>query len=315
MKKLVTFLFLTINGVTTADMYTGMVESSQTQVINMPQVRGWQAKIAEMIDEGTFVEEGDFLVRIDGSEVDSTIESKVEQLDVFKASAKRDMIQIDIDLNNANLAFEKAKVDRKVAQLKADVPVNFIGELEYKERQLTLKKSIKDLNDAENELIAIKQKKKEKQIEVELGLEQKQNELAHWQGQLEALSIKATQSGYVIYAAHPWTGSKYQVGDQANSGMEIMKVSKKQNMKVKAWVNAIDVPQISTGNPVKVTFDALPNAQVNGEITEISSGGRDKKDWGDGLYYEIEVSLNGAEGIELLPGMSALIKLENNSEV
>lgn len=292
-----------------AQMFTGMVESSQTQVVNMPQVRSWQGKISEMVEEGTFVEVGDFLVRIDGSEVDSTIESKVEQLDVFRATAKQSMIQIDIDLNNANLAYEKAKVDRKVAQLKADVPVNFIGELEYKERQLALKKSIKTLDEAENKLKATRQKKTEKQLEINLGLEQKQNDLAYWQGQLDSLTIKATQSGYVIYASHPWTGSKYQVGDQANSGMEIMKVSKKQNMKVKAWVNAIDIPKMTEGKAVYVSFDALPNVQVNGEITAISSGGRDKKDWGDGLYYEVEISLNNADDIELLPGMSALVKL------
>lgn len=309
MNKLMTFLILATASITHADMYTGMVESSQTQVINMPQVRGWQAKISEMVDEGSFVEPGDFLVRIDGSEVDSTIESKIEQLDVFKASAKRDMIQIEIDLNNAKLAFERAKVDRKVAQLKADVPINFIGELEFKERQLALKKSIKDLNDSENELKAITQNKLEKELEVKLGLEQKEQELAHWQGQLAALSITANQSGYVIYGAHPQTGSKYQVGDQANSGMEILRVSKKQNMKVKAWVNAIDIPKISEGRMVKVSFDALPNAQINGEITTISSGGRDKKDWGDGLYYEVEVSLNGADDIGLLPGMSALVNI------
>lgn len=309
MKKILIPIFLFVTALSHADMYTGTVESSQTQVINMPQVRGWQAKISEMIDEGTYVEAGDFLVRIDGSEVDSTIESKVEQLDVFKASAKRDMIQIEIDLNNANLAFERAKVTRKVAQLKADVPVDFIGELEFKERQLALKKSIKDLNDAENELNTIIKNKQEKQLEIELGLQQKQQELTYWQGQLAALSIAADQSGYVIYAAHPRTGSKYQVGDQANSGMEILRVSKKQNMKVKAWVNAIDVPKITQGKAVKVSFDALPNAQVNGEITSISSGGRDKNDWGDGLYYEVEVSLNGADEIDLLPGMSALVKL------
>ena len=310
MKASIALCLTLVSGLGHTTLFTGVVESSQTQIINMPQVRSWQGKISEMVEEGIYVEAGDFLVRIDGSEVDSAIESKVEQLDVFKASSKRDMIQIEIDLNNANLAFEKAKVDRQVAQLKADVPVNFIGELEYKERQLALKKAIKVLSESENSLKAIQQKKREKQLEVKLGTEQKQNDLAYWQDQLDALSIKATQSGYVIYGAHPFTGSKFQVGDQANSGMEIMKVSKKQNMKVKAWVNAIDVPKIAEGHAVKVSFDALPDALISGEITSVSSGGRDKKDWGDGLYYEIEVSLNGAEAIDLLPGMSALIQLQ-----
>ena len=310
MKTLFAISLLILSWPNQAAMFTGVVESSQTQIINMPQVRSWQGKISEMVEEGTFVETGDFLVRIDGSELDSTIEGKVEQLDVFKASAKRDMIQIDIDLNNAKLAYEKAKVDQKVAQLKANVPVNFIGELEYKERQLTLKKSTKDLSDAENELQAIEQKKQEKLLEIDLGLEQKQNDLAHWQSELESLSIKATQSGYVIYGSHPFTGSKFQVGDQASSGMEIMRVSKKQNMRVKAWVNAIDLPKIATGKAVDVSFDALPDARLIGEIAHISSGGRDKKEWGDGLYYEIEISLDEADDIGLLPGMSALINLQ-----
>lgn len=309
MKILLKSMLIMLAFNTPAKMFTGMVESSQTQVVNMPQVRSWQGKISEMTAEGTFVQEGDFLVRIDGSELDNTIESKTEQLDVFIASAKRDMIQTQIDLNNATLAYEKAQVARQVAQLKADVPVNFIGELEYKERQLTLKKSIKTLDEANNELIAIKQKQQEQQIETELGTEQKQKDLTHWQNQLDSLSIKATQSGYVIYASHPWTGSKYQIGDQANSGMEILKVSKKQNMKVTAWVNAIDIPSVTAGKPVKVAFDALPKAKVTGKITSVSAGGRDKKDWGDGLYYEVEISLNDTDDIPLLPGMSALITL------
>ena len=307
MKTLLNLLLLAVSLNCPASMFTGEVESSQTQVVSMPQVRGWQGKISEMTDEGTFVKEGDFLVRIDGSELDSTIESKTEQLDVFNASAKRDMIQIQIDLNNAQLNYERAQVTKKVAQLKADVPVNFIGELEFKERQLALKQSIKALDESKNELHAIKKNQAEKRIEFDLGKEQKEKDLAYWRNQLDSMNIKATQTGYVVYASHPWTGSKYQAGDQASSGMEILKVSKKQSMKVKAWVNAIDIPKIKKGLDVSITFDALPNAQVEGQIIDISSGGRDKKDWGNGLYYEVDISLNDANKIPLLPGMSALI--------
>jgi len=304
-KLLILFLATTCQ----AEMFTGIVESSETQVVSMPQIRGMQGKISEMAEEGIFVNKGDFLLRIDGSEIDNTIETKTEQLDVFKASSKRDMIQIDIELNDANLAFQKAKVSRKVAQLKADVPVSFIGELEYKERQLSLKKSIKSLQEAELKLKATEQKKQDKTEEIKLGLEQKQRDLDYWENQLENMTILANQSGYVIYASHPWNGNKYQAGDQANTGMEILKVSKKQNMKIIAWVNAIDIPQVTNDKTVKVSFDALPNTELNGEITKISSGGRDKKDWGNGLYYEIEISLKDSDNVPLLPGMSALIKL------
>ncbi|MFC3194996.1 HlyD family secretion protein [Marinicella sediminis] len=310
MKILIYITLLLIPSLGLSQMFTGMVESSQTQVVSMPQVRSWQGKISEMVDEGTFVKPGDFLVRIDGSELDSTIEGKIEQLDVFKASSERDIIQLQIDLNNANLNFEKAKVTRKVAQLKADVPVNFIGELEFKERQLALQKAIKALDEANNDLGAIKKKMVDKRSEIKLGLEQKEKDLAHWQNRLNSLTINATQEGYVVFAAHPQTGSKYQTGDQVSTGMEILKVSKKQNMKVTAWVNAIDIPELTVGKSVDVAFDALPEVRVAGRIKTVSSGGRDKKDWGSGLYYEIEIALENADQVPLLPGMSALVSMQ-----
>lgn len=303
---------LLIGGSASADlMITGVVESGKTQQIIMPLVRSFQGKISEMVAEGSFVETGDFVIRMDGSELDTTIESKIEALDVFKASSNRDLIQLKIEHNNANLAHEKAIVDQKVAALRANVPVNFIGELEYKERQLTLKQSIKTLDEAVKKLKEVGQKTTEKEQEITLGLKQKQDELAHWQERLASLTINAQQSGYVIYSSHPWTGSKYQTGDQVQTGMEVLKVSQKEDMKVKAWVNAIDVPKIKQGQQVTVRFDALPGVTEVGTISHISSGGHDKKDWGDGLYYEIEVDMEA--DVALLPGMSALIQVEESS--
>ncbi len=113
----------------------------------------------------------------------------------------------------------------------------------------------------------------------------------------------------MVYGSQPRTGSKYQAGDQASSGQEILRVSKKTNMQVKAWVNAIDIPVIEIGKVVSVSFDAIPDTVVVGQISKVSAGGLDKKDWGDGLYYEVEIKLNSADEIPLLPGMSALIVL------
>lgn len=311
MKKIIIGALM-ISSTSQADlMITGVVESSQTQQVIMPLVRSFQGKISEMVDEGSFVEAGDFVIRMDGSELDNTIESKIEQLDVFKASSNRDLIQLKIDRNNALLAHEKAKVDRKVAALRAEVPVNFIGELEYKERQLALKNSQKTLDEAANKVKEVAKKTSEKEAEITLGLKQKEDELAHWKKRLNSLTITAEQSGYVIYSSHPWTGSKYQIGDQVQTGMEVLKVSQKEDMKVTAWVNAIDVPKIQKGQKVTVKFDALPNVSEQGKISHISSGGHDKNDWGDGLYYEIEVEMNAQ--VPLLPGMSALIQVEEKS--
>lgn len=298
---------------TSALMLTGEVESSQTQQVTMPMVRSWRAEIADLVTEGSRVEVGDFIARIDGSDLDATIEAQKEALDVYQASSKRDMIQLRIDVNNAKLAYEKAKVDHKVASLKAGVPISFIGELEYKQRQLTLKQISKTLVDNEKKLASLKLREQEKRIEIELGLQQKQQQLAYWQERLEGLTITANQAGYVIHATQPMSGSKYQIGDQVRTGEVIVKVSKVTDMQVKTWVNAIDLPKVKKYQPVRVRFDALPSVELNGEIIAISAGGHDKKNWGSGLYYEITVDLENSDEVDLLPGMSALVYTEEAS--
>ncbi len=293
-----------------AVMLTGEVESSQTQQVTMPMVRSWRAEIADMAAEGSRVDVGDLVARIDGSDLDATIEGQKEALDVYQASSKRDMIQLKIDVNNAELAYEKAKVDHKVAELKAGVPMNFIGELAYKERQLTLKQISKILTDNNKKLAALKLREKEKQQEIELGLQQKQQQLTYWQERLASLTINANQAGYVIHATHPWNGTKFQIGDQVQTGQVIVKVSKITDMRVKAWVNAIDLPKVQENQSVEVLFDALPGIVLKGQIITISAGGHDKKNWGTGLYYEITVDLDDSDAVELLPGMSALVHIK-----
>ncbi|KAA3640797.1 MAG: HlyD family efflux transporter periplasmic adaptor subunit [Proteobacteria bacterium] len=310
MKLLVVVLFI-INWPVSALMLTGEVESSQTQEIIMPMVRSWRAEIADMATEGSRVAPGDFVVRIDGSDLDATIEAQQEALDVYVAASKRDMTQLQIDLNNAHLAYEKAQVDQQIAELKASVPLEFIGELAFKERQLALKQSLKTLADNKKKYQALQLRIKEKQKEVDLGLEQKHKELVYWQERLQNLTMNAQQDGFVIHATHPWNGTKYQIGDQVRTGLVIAKVSKTTDMRVKAWINAIDLPKISQDKVVTVQFDALPHVKLSGKISHISAGGHDKKNWGEGLYYEIIVALKNGNDIGLLPGMSALVWVED----
>ena len=291
-------------------LITGVVESSKTQSVLMPLVRSFNGKISEMAEEGSYVVEGDVLMQVDGAEVYSTIESEQESLDVFKATSKRDLINLKIEKNNAMVAYEKAKVDKKVAQVRAQVPVNFIGELEYKERQLALKQTDKALNQTQAALAEVVRKEQEKEKEIELGLEQKNKKLDYWKDRLESFSVKAQQTGYVIYGTQNWTGRKIQTGDQVQSGAEVLKVSQNGNMKIIAWINAIDIPAIQLNQTVEVAFDALPGVKTSGAIQEISAGGEDKQDWGSGLYYKVVIGLNDTDELPLLAGMSALISIQ-----
>src|SRR5690606_41817393 len=73
--------------------------------------------IADLATEGSRVEVGDLIARIDGSDLDATIEAQKEALDVYQASSKRDMIQLRIDVRSEEHTSELQSRENLVCRL------------------------------------------------------------------------------------------------------------------------------------------------------------------------------------------------------
>ena len=310
MKILLILLALNFNCYAQSIYITGAIESKSTQHVLMPLVPSFNGKISEMAEEGSAVKKGDFLLRVDGSSIDSQIESEVEQLEIFKATAIKAALDLKIELNNTKITYESARIAHKIAQMKAETPLDFIGELAYKDNQLQLKNTDKSYKKAINDLKEVRLKIVEQQKEEQLGIIQKQKKLNYLQSSLALFTTNATQEGYIIYATKAWSGEKIQVGDQMNSGSKVLRVSQNKDLQIIAWVNAIDLPKLNKNQKVSIQFDAFLDQSYNGRIISKTSGGEDKKIWGDGLYYKIMVEITDKTPGNLLLGMSALIKVD-----
>lgn len=294
---------------------TGELESRNTQHILMPLVPSFNGKISEMAPEGLFVKEGDFLVGIDGASLDSQLIAQEEELITYTATAKKNAVEFKIQLNSSQIAYETAKINFEIAEMQAQTPVDYIGELKYKQNQLQLKnsekaykKSVKDLQ--EQKIVISNDKKK-----FTLGIVQKQKKLKYLQSTLGGFNITAKQDGYIVYAAHPWTGEKIQEGDQAQTGFRLMSVSQNNDMQIVASINAIDVPRLSINQKVIIKFDAFLENSYSGKLIELSSGGSDKQVWGDALYYQATIEITDAVPEDLLIGMSAQVAINLEEKI
>ncbi len=314
--KIIIALFVLLNFQAVADttLVTGTVESKQTQRVLMPLVPSFNGKLSEMADEGTSVEEGDLLIRIDGTEVNLKIESLEEELTTFEATSKKAEIDLLIQLNTAQIAFERAGTNFKIAKMKAEVPLNYIGELAFKQNQLSQKTTEKVFQKSINDLSEVKKKQAEAKSEKQLGVAQRQKKLNFQKDLLSSYTVYAKRKGYVVNATHPWNGSKIQLGDQLQSGWPVLTVSENSDLQISAWVNAIDIPHIEPGQKVKIQFDAFMDSSYVGEITSISAGGGDRKSWGNGLYYQVTIQFKSQNKDKLLVGMSAMVEIETGVE-
>jgi HlyD family secretion protein len=96
-----------------------------------------------------------------------------------------------------------------------------------------------------------------------------------------------------------------EVGDLASSSA-IMTLSDLTNLRVLASVDETEITQIEIGQETIITFDAFPDAELQGEVLEVPIEGTLSNNV---VYYEVPISMTGGENLTLKPGMTANISL------
>jgi multidrug efflux pump subunit AcrA (membrane-fusion protein) len=290
-------------------LLTGQVFSRQAQDVIVPLTTDWQARISVMAPEGSFVEEGQVVVEFDGTEAARQLEAQSEAARTEQARTDRDLARLEKELVQAEFRLEHARVGLELAIMKADIPEGLIGSLEYADNQLAMEAAEKEIEDARNNLADKRQSLAERREQAELDLGKIEMQERWWAEMAESFVVRANQPGYIIYRNHPWTRAKFQEGDNVQTSFRIEQIADTSDLAIKVWINSIDKPRIRLDAPVRIVLDALPAIELSGRLESISDSGSKRTEWGNGIYFEGVVSLDDTSGLELLPGMSALVEV------
>jgi multidrug efflux pump subunit AcrA (membrane-fusion protein) len=119
------------------------------------------------------------------------------------------------------------------------------------------------------------------------------------QAQLEKLVVAAPFAGMV-------SAVRVRQGEWVNPGAPVLLLADLASLRVETTdLNEIDAARVSLDDPVKVTFDALPEAELSGRVVRISP----KSDEGSGVNYTVVVALE-APPAGLRWGMTAFVDIE-----
>jgi len=291
-------------------LLTGEVYSRTAQNIFVPQTSNWRATISFMAQEGMEVKPGDQVVAFDGTAVLNGLEQLREKQRTQEAIAERDLARLDKEVIQAQYAAEQAEAALELANLKAEIPKGLIGAIEHSENQLAKEREKKHLNDALKQLVEKQQRFQSRQQQADLDRQKFRLSESWSQEMLMRVSVKATQKGYVIHSNHPWTGAKFQEGDNVRTSFKVAEVADADDLALRIWVNAVDRPHIEANVPVKIFFDALPGNSVDGQIEFLSESATKRPEWGDAAYFEGTVTINTGKISGLLPGMSAMVEFD-----
>lgn len=123
--------------------------------------------------------------------------------------------------------------------------------------------------------------------------------VADTQTDLDAAILVAPFAGTVLetYVA---------ASDRIDAGAQILTLADMSALQVVASVDETTIRQISVGQKATITFDAFPTQTFRGEITAVPLQGALQ---GGVMIYDVKISLQGAEKLPLLVGMTANITI------
>jgi HlyD family secretion protein len=124
--------------------------------------------------------------------------------------------------------------------------------------------------------------------------------VANAQTALEGTKIVAPFDGTVL-------ATNVNAGDLVSSSTTILSVANLKSLQVLASIDETTIRKIANGQAATISFDAFPGQTFTGTVQSVPLEGSLQ---GGVTVYDVPISLNGAEKVPLLVGMTANVKIQ-----
>ncbi len=282
----------------------GELQAVKSVSVNVPRhVRG-NLRIVALAEDGSMVEEGDFLVQFDTSEASQEVEEHRNELEnaradlaSLKANIKSTMAQLQTTFETQKYSYEQAKL--RYEQMKYEAAAK------RREQELNLKKTELMLEQAEKKIKSQQIINKADIAKAQLKVKQAQLRLNEKLRTLDGLTLRAPIAGLVVHKEiwGPSGMAKVKVGDTPWRGMTLVEIPDLSQMMVKAKINEIHISQVSEGQQAIVKVDALSDETFYGQVARVAKLATRERG-SDIKEFDIEILLKGTDP-RLRPGMTA----------
>ena len=287
----------------------GNVESAQNEDIrcNVESMSG--VLIVWIIPEGTAVEEGEVLVRLDSS----NLEERLANQEILVLNTEAAKIQAAADLRVAELALdeyekgtlvkERITIRNKILKVQEDkdraidnrdytkklYAQGYVSDLQLKADDVRLEQLQNDLESAEKEKFVLEEYTKPKMFEqysanIETAKTQKlsaerRNSIEttrknYLEKQVAYCTIRAPKAGQVVYASPsgPFRRDNEIIkeGNTARERQVLLRLPDPKQMQVAGMVNEASVSLVKVGQPATITLQAMPNQVFNGTVKQVN---------------------------------------------
>ena len=292
---------------------TGELQAKKAEKIRGPEgMRAagiWQTQIADLVAEGTVVKEGDYVGRLDRSELDGKLQNLATEIEKVESQLLQAKLDTAISMRGlrdqlVNLNFSMREKRLEVEQSKYEPPAVI------RRVELDLERIQRDYNQQKTNY-SLKQEQAEAQIkEIMATLEQSMSRYKMMRELSSEFTVKAPKAGMIIYE-RSWDGKKGPGSRVSSWDPVIAQLPDLSDMVSKTYVNEVDISKIQLDQTVTVQVDAFPEKSYKGKVIDIANIGEQLKKF-DAKVFEVVVQMLENDSI-LRPAMTTSNQVLTNT--
>ncbi len=290
---------------------TGALEATKSMGITPPQgsrnVRRF--KLTRMVDEGTNVSEGDFVMEFDTSDLAKNMRDLTARFQKEQESRQNKRANFDLNLKNQKLSLEQAKSDLQKLEVKMSSQVDLLSGIEVEKTRIQRDASRKNVETMEKKIELMT---KSGQLDLQISSSNEKNysrQMDDLMDAMDACVVRAPISGVVIYKRNWNNEAMAAVGGNVTGNNPIMEIPDLSTIRARVQVDEVDSGKIKLGQDATIAVSAVPGQIFGGKITNICTILKQPDFTRPQKACDTYVELESVDAKRLRPGMSLSAKI------
>jgi RND family efflux transporter MFP subunit len=286
---------------------SGELKAQNSIVLSAPRTRFGTVQIVSLVEEGSQVAEGDFVIQFDTTEPQKLVDDKTAELEISLADQRKMKTDQDSRMKDLGHALVNQEASLELQELRQE-RMRFEAEASRREVELEVTRARLAVEQAREKIDTQKIIDNEERRKLELKLQQLRNDLSAAIKDMDKLTLTAPAPGLVVYRENWSTDAKVQVGDNPWPGMPLIELPDLSRIVAATQINEVDVSKVAKDLDVIVTLDAFPEKSFTGHITDIATLATEKERRSSVKVFPVEAVLDQSDPI-MKPGMTVKVEV------
>jgi len=290
---------------------SGLLEARSSVPVTPPQVGDARSfKLIRMVDEGTQVAEGDFLLEFDGSDFANRLRNAQTSFQTQQEKYQQGRSRFDSQVRDNKLNLDQARADFSNLDTKLQQQAELDSAL-----TVAITKIQRDMARAKVEMLEKKIKYMDESARLDMQIARSTE--VHTKKQMEdlldtmdSLIVRAPVDGVVIYK-RDFNNEPPALGSNQTPMNTVLEIPDLSTMRVKVLVDEIDAGRVRVGQRARIVVPALQGMVFDGKVIELSAILKQASMDRAQKIAEARIELESGQDLSLLrPGMSANVQIQ-----